>query len=518
MTTAAPFKITYTSSNTDMTLFHTLFDEALAKVRGGAGRRSLVINGKTVKGKGKKPLSPLSPIDGAPLGVFETASKAQIDEAVKAARAAQKAWGATPWKERLAVLRKAAAVIRDRKWEIGAVMALEVGKNRMEAMGDAEESADLLDYYAQTFEDNHGYARALGKLLPNERTASVLRPYGVFVCIAPFNFPMALSAGMSGAALIAGNSVVYKPAPATPWTGLLLAQCYAQAGLPAGLFNYVPADLAEVGDHFWRRDDVDGIVFTGSRDVGLRLVKEFPSKFPRPVLMEGGGKNAAYVSDTADLDMAAQGVMKSAFGLQGQKCSACSRVYVHHKVADKFIAKLLEKTAAIKIGDPTEKDNWLGPVINEASVKRYEDAVKASKKSGKVLAGGKKLPRKGFFVEPCVAELPLSHELFRKELFVPFVAVGRVKGLDEAIAESNKADYGLTAGIFSGKLDEIEKFFNEIEAGVCYANRPTGATTGAWPGVQSFCGWKGSGSTGKGGCGPYYVSQFMREQSRTFME
>ena len=220
--------------------------------------------------------------------------------------------------------------------------------------------------------------------------------------------------------------------------------------------------------------------------------------------------------------MAAEGIMKSAFGLQGQKCSACSRVYIDKKVAEPFLKTLLEKTAAIKIGDPTQKDVYFGPVINAKAVKTFEAAAVSAQNGGKILAGGKRMTQgalaKGHYVEPTIAQLPLDHPLFRQELFVPFLSVGVVSGLEEAIAESNKAEYGLTAGIFSSQKEEIEKFFDEIESGVCYANRKTGATTGAWPGVQSFCGWKGSGSTGKGGCGPYYVAQFLREQSRTIME
>ncbi len=525
MSTAAPskeFKVTYSAVNADMTQFHKLFDEGLAWAHENAGKKhALVIDGKKVESKLKR-LTVKSPIDGALLGEFSVAGPKELDAAVTAARKAQKAWARMPWQDRLGIMRRASAEIRRRKWQFGAVMSLEVGKNRMEAMGDAEESADLIDYYAQTMEESDGFSRPLGKLSPNERTRDVLRPYGVFLCIAPFNFPLALSTGMSAAALMAGNAVVYKPSPFTPWTGALLAEVYEAAGLPAGVFNYVPARLEDVGQDFWNRDDVDGIVFTGSRDVGLRFVKEFPKRYPKPVLMEGGGKNAAIVCESADLDMAAEGVMKSAFGMSGQKCSACSRVYVDKRVAKAFVAKLVEKTKAIKIGDPTVKDVYLGPVISEASVKRYEKATAEAGKRGELLLGGERLKDgaygKGWYVSPAIAQLDLDDELYRRELFVPFVAVGVVDGLEQAIAEANKAEYGLTAGIFSSKKEELERFFDEIEAGVCYANRRTGATTGAWPGVQSFCGWKGSGATGKGGCGPYYVQQFMREQSRTVME
>jgi len=523
MATSSPTKITYTSTNADMTDFHRSFDEALTLVRSKAGKEHpLWIDGKPVK-TASDLIVDASPIDTTlTLGKFAAATPAEVDLAVKASKREQKAWGALPWQERVKIMRKVAAVIRERKFEIAAVMSLEVGKSRMEAMGDAEESADLIEYYAKNVEDNNGYVVPLGKLLPNENTRSVLRPFGVFVCIAPYNFPMALSTGMSAAALLAGNGVVYKPAQDTPWTGLMLYECCVAGGVPTGLFNFVTGLGAVIGDALWKNPGVDGIVFTGSKEVGMRMVKEFSSAFPKPALMELGGKNPTYVSETANLDDAASGVMKSAFGLQGQKCSACSRVYVHEKVYDAFVAKLIEKSKAIVCGDPTQKDVYFGPVINARSAKVFDGAIDSAKKGGKVLLGGERLKGpvfdKGHFCAPTIVELPLDHEIFMRELFVPILAVGKVTGIDQAILESNRAEYGLTAGIFTAKKEEIQKFFDEIEAGVCYANRPTGATTGAWPGVQSFCGWKGSGSTGKGGCGPYYVTQFMREQSRTIME
>jgi 1-pyrroline-5-carboxylate dehydrogenase len=518
----AESKITYTATNADMTVFHESFDQALKNIRAKAGKtHPMMIDGQPIDAK--TTYAKAAPHDSTLiLGLFPNAESAHIDAAVKAARMSQKQWGALPWQDRVQTIRKAATIIRSRKFEIAAVVALEVGKNRMESMGDTEESADLLDYYATQIEDADGYLKPLGKLLPNENTRSVLRPYGVFACIAPFNFPISLSAGMSGAALLGGNAVVYKPSLETPWTGLLLWECYKAAGLPSGLFNLITGDGPGVGEMLWKHPDVDGVVFTGSKEVGLRIHREFSARYVKPVLMELGGKNPTYVSETADLDAASDGVMKSAFGLQGQKCSACSRVYVHEKVHDAFVAKLVEKTKKIKIGDPTEKDMYMGALIHERSLKTYLGAIESAKKGGKVLIGGERLKGsthdKGFFAAPTVASLPLDHELFFRELFCPFLAVGKVQSFQQAIIEMNKADYGLTAGIFTAKKEEIQKFFDEVESGVCYANRPTGATTGAWPGVQAFCGWKGSGSSGKGGCGPYYVSQFMREQSRTIME
>jgi 1-pyrroline-5-carboxylate dehydrogenase len=305
--------------------------------------------------------------------------------------------------------------------------------------------------------------------------------------------------------------------------------------LPKGAFNIVYGTGEKIGGYLTKHPDIDGVAFTGSREVGMDLLREVGAggRHSKPIFGELGGKNAAIVTASADLEMASEGVMRSAFSLQGQKCSACSRVYVDKRVADEFLRLLLEKTKALVIGDPTKREVYLGPVINEASFKRFEEAAKAARRDGKILHGGQRLldsdrlPNgeralvrsfdRGYFVAPTIAQLPLDHELFQQELFLPFLSVGIVDSFDEALREANRSDFGLTGGLFSQDENEIARFFDEMEAGVLYVNRRTGATTGAWPGVQSFCGWKGSGITGRGGCGPYYPAQFLREQSRTRM-
>jgi 1-pyrroline-5-carboxylate dehydrogenase len=516
-------KITYTSTSGDLEEFHHRFDTALDRVRLEAGRlHPFYIDGKPVETR-EEPLLDRSPIDTSfLLGRFAAATSEHVDAAVASARRAQAGWARLPWTERVTVLRRAAGIIRERKYELAALMSLEVGKSRLEAMGDAEESADLIDYYCQQVEDADGFVRPMARITPVERNTDVLRPYGVFACIAPFNFPLALSAGMSSAALVAGNAVVYKPAEDTPWTGLKLFEVYRDAGLPAGVFNLLVGRREEIGDPLWQHPDVDGVVFTGSKQVGMRIHAGLSSRWIKPCLLELGGKNATVVLPSADLDAAAEGVMRSGFSLQNQKCSATSRVYVHRDVLAPFENRLVEKTRAIRMGNPSERDVFFGPVINERAVARFERAVAQAGKEGSILLGGKRLSGgmfdRGHFVAPTIARLPLNSSLFQEELFVPFVAVGEVGSLDQAITETNRVDYGLTAGIFSGDPAEVARFFDEVEAGVCYANKRTGATTGAWPGAQPFCGWKGSGSTGKGGCGPYYVAQFMREQSRTVID
>jgi 1-pyrroline-5-carboxylate dehydrogenase len=236
-----------------------------------------------------------------------------------------------------------------------------------------------------------------------------------------------------------------------------------------------------------------------------------------------GGKNPAIISRKADLDEASEGVMRAAFGYGGQKCSANSRVYVERPVHDEFVRQLVARTEQIAIGDPLERQTWLGPVINERAVSRYEMAVAEARLEGQIATGGERLSGDGFdrgwFVRPTVATgLPADHRLFRDELFVPFVTVAAVDSIDEALSLANASDYALTAGFFSEDRGEIDRFLSTIEAGVVYVNRRAGATTGAWPGIQPFGGWKASGSTGKAGGGPYYVQQFMREQSQTVVD
>ncbi|MBM3463581.1 MAG: aldehyde dehydrogenase family protein [Armatimonadetes bacterium] len=522
--TVQTFKFTYaTMGMGNQDAFHDAFQKSLETERAAFGKtHGHWIDDREVAGPGT--FEDRSPIDRDLLiGHFATSTPDIVKDAIAAARRAWPGWRDTPWPERVAVLRRAAERISEEKYDLAALMSLEMGKNRLEAMGDVEESADLIRYYVQQMEDAKGFEQRLGSLTDNENTRSVLRPFGVFAVICPFNFPLALAAGPSAGALVAGNTVVFKPSSDAPGMGLRLAKIFHAAGIPRGAFNVVTGAGQTFGDAITAPDGVDGFLFTGSKETGMHLMHQFSKAFPRPAILELGGKNPAIVMESADLDKAAEGIMKSAFGMGGQKCSACSRAYVHEAVYDKFIDLLVEKTRKIKIGDPTERDVYLGPIVNQAAVDRYQEWVEQARQDGgRIAHGGKPLTdgnrARGCYVEPTVVtDLPLDHPLFYTEIFAPVLAVGKVRSLDEAIALSNKAEYGLTAGIFTEKKEELDKFFNEIESGVLYANRRTGATTGAWPGVQSFCGWKGSGSTGKGGCGPYYVMQFMREQSRTVM-
>ncbi len=516
-------KVTYTTSVADMDKIHDAFDEGLAKVRAECGKDyPIYVNGQEIHSE-LPPIVDTSPINtDLVLGRFTSAGPKHVGQAIESAYQARRKWEKLGWEKRVEIMHKAADLVRKNKFELAACMSLEVGKSRMESLGDAEESADLIDYYAWQMENAKGFYQKMNQITPVEDNTDILRPFGVFVCISPFNFPLALACGMTSAALVTGNTLVFKPAQDTPWTGLKLYHIYREAGVPADVLHFISGRGSVIGDTLWQHPKVAGVVFTGSKEVGQHIFKGFSTKWVKPCLMELGGKNPCIVMDSADLDAAAEGVMKSAWGLQNQKCSACSRVYVHTNVADAFVEKLIEKTKAMHIGDPTERDVFFGPVINPNAVATYERVVGLAKNDGEILLGGRRMTEepfaKGYYVEPTIAKAPLTSELFMEEFFVPFLAIGEIDSLEQAIEESNKADYGLTAGIFSKKKEEVETFFDEIETGVTYANKRTGATTGAWPGAQPFCGWKGSGSSGKGGCGPYYVMQFMREQSRTVIE
>jgi 1-pyrroline-5-carboxylate dehydrogenase len=518
------FKITYATLRNDNEELHAAYEAGLEEAkRELGGHHRNFIGGLEREAQAETTVS--SPIDrDLILGHFAKGSRSDVQEAVDAARRAQPKWAATPWRERLALIRKAADLISERQMRYAGLMAIEVGKNRLEALGEVEEAADLLRYYAQTMEDNGGYDHPMDNLGDRAvHTRSILRPHGVFAVISPFNFPMALAAGPTAAALMAGNTVVFKPSSAAPMSGVKLIECYRDAGFPDGVVNLVMGPGETVGAELRENPGIDGIVFTGSYAVGMDLFRTFSSKFPKPTIVEMGGKNPAVVSRKADLEEAAEGILRSAFGFGGQKCSANSRVYVEKPVHDELVKLLVQKTEAITIGDPLLRENWLGPIVDQKAVDRHQAAVSEARRDGRVFVGGERLSDhgmdRGYYVEPTVVgDLPADHRLFRDELFAPLTAVHAVDSFDEAIRLANDTVYGLTAGVYSEDEGEVKRFLDTAEAGVLYVNRRAGATTGAWPGVQAFGGWKGSGSTGKAGLSMYYVAQFLREQSHTVVD
>jgi 1-pyrroline-5-carboxylate dehydrogenase len=521
MPTTQRMKITYATLSADNEELQSSFDAAVERARAGLGATFPMIIGGEQR-TAAETFDDRSPIDtDLVVARFPVGTREDVRDAISAARTAYPAWRDTPWRDRLEILRRAADLISERQFDYAALMALEVGKNRLEALGDVEETADLLRYYGDEFEKADGFVKPLGSLSPIERTRSVLRPYGVFGVISPFNFPMALAGGPAGGALIAGNTVVLKPSSDAPLLAWKFGEALRDAGLPDGVFNLVTGPGETVGAELQENPGIDGMVFTGSYEVGMKLYRSFTQDYPRPIITEMGGKNPAIVTRNADLDEAAEGVMRSAFGYDGQKCSANSRVYVDKSVAREFVDKLVSRTRDITVGDPTRRENWMGPVINQRALDTFtKAAADATADGGTIEVGGEVLrdgdTERGFYPTPTVVTgLPLEHRLFRDELFVPFLVIGEVDSLDQALEESNASAYGLTAGIFSHDEAEVRRFLDTIQAGVVYVNRRAGATTGAWPGIQSFGGWKGSGSSGKSGLGPYYVQQFLREQSQT---
>jgi 1-pyrroline-5-carboxylate dehydrogenase len=520
------FKLTYATMFSPPEELHTRFEEALVKVKASLGKEyGMIIDGKdrfaAEKFEDRNPAN-----TDMVLGIFQKGTQQDAHDALAAARKAFPMWSKMRWQDRVALLRKAADLIDQRIFEIGAAMALEVGKNRMEALGDVAETADLIRYACYQMEKNNGFVVEMGRDPLVGYTAtniSVLRPYGVWLVISPFNFPMALTGGPAGAALVTGNTVVMKPATDTPWVVRLLAECLRDAGLPDGVFNYVTGPGRTLGQALIDSPEVDGVTFTGSYDVGMKIFRDFAQfRYVRPTILELGGKNPAIVSRNADLERAAIGIVRSAFGLQGQKCSACSRVYIEAPVYDKLVDRLVDLTNRLVIGDPTERNVYMGPVINKDAYQNYKTFTEELSQAGRFLTGGKVLSEgdyaRGYFVTPTlVADLPLNHRLWKYEMFLPITTLARVNSLDEAMTLANDVNYGLTAG-FYGSKEEAQWFFENIQAGVTYANRPHGATTGAWPGFQPFGGWKGSGATGKNAGGHYYLQLYMHEQIQTLIE
>lgn len=523
----ADFKLTYSTMFNPPEALHTGFEKATANLKQNMGKEyAMFIDGKDVFADEK--FEDRSPVNQDwVLGVMQKGNASHAKMAIDAARRAFPMWSHTPWQKRVQLVRKASALIEKRIFELGAAMSLEVGKNRMEALGDVQETADLMYFPAQMMEENNGFVKPMLKdpLVGYDSTnVSVLRPYGVWLIISPFNFPFALTGGPTGAALVAGNTVVIKPASDTAWIVRLFVECLRDAGIPDGVVNFVTGPGSTLGQALVDSPEIDGATFTGSFDVGMKLYRDFANRnYIRPVVLELGGKNPAIVSKNANLEDAATGIYRSAFGLQGQKCSAASRILVEEAVYDELVAKLKSKVDALVIGDPTERNTYLGPVINQNSYNEFKSYTEEINQAGATFLTGGNVKsggifNKGFYCEPTfVTNLPFSHRLWKHEMFLPISMIGKVSSLDEAMKIANDVDYGLTAG-FYGSPKETDWFFDNIQAGVTYANRPQGATTGAWPGYQPFGGWKGSGGSGKNGGGYYYVQLYMHEQIRTLVK
>ena len=520
------YRLTYSTMFDPPAELHQRFDAALAAVRGNLGRTwDHYVAGKRMPARDYA--LTLSPIDqNLVLGRFASATTEDVGRAVAAAHEAHRGWRNTAPAHRCHILRRVAALIEERVYDIAAAVTLEVGKNRMEALGEVQETADFFSIYCGDFERQQGFDHMLpDDPLPAFRShnRSVMKPYGVWAVITPFNYPFALAGGPVAAALVTGNTVVLKGSEETPWAGHLLADCLHDAGVPPGVFNHLCGPGETVGAALAGHPQVGGITFTGSREVGVELLSRcIAGAHACPCIAEMGGKNAVIVAAGADLDRAATGITRSAFGMGGQKCSALSRVYVDASVADALVQKIVAQVSAISIGDPTDRKHWLGPVISAQARDNYQRYIAELQSAGARLhCGGRVLTdgalSRGFYCAPTVAEVDLAHRLWGREMFVPIVLLARVPDKESGMSLANGLPFGLTAGFYGAEAD-IPWFLENIEAGVTYVNRPQGATTGAWPGYQPFGGWKGSGSTGKAIASFYYLAQYLREQSQTVVE
>jgi 1-pyrroline-5-carboxylate dehydrogenase len=422
-------------------------------------------------------------------------------------------WAATSAAERIAALRKAANIIRRRKLEFDAWLVYEAGKTWAEAEADVCEAIDFCDYYALLMERLAAPEPLVQ--LPGERDELRYLPLGVGVVIPPWNFPLAILVGMTTAALVTGNTVVVKPSSDTPTIAAKFGEVLEEAGFPNRSYTIMPAAGGEVGDLLVAHPRTRFISFTGSREVGLRIneLAARPQKgqiWIKRVVAEMGGKDAIIVDDEADLDAAAQGVLWSAFGYQGQKCSACSRAIVSQKVYDQFLEKLLPKVKEIRVGSSDDPANYMGPVINERSMKTILSYIEIGRADGRVVAGGSRLPLDGYFLEPTViADIPSTSRIFQEEIFGPVLAVTKARDFDHALELANDSEYGLTGAVYSKNREKLEAAKDRFFAGNLYINRKC---TGAMVGAHPFGGFNMSGTDSKAG-GPDYLLLFTQPKS-----
>jgi RHH-type proline utilization regulon transcriptional repressor/proline dehydrogenase/delta 1-pyrroline-5-carboxylate dehydrogenase len=486
------------------------FQQALAAVRQQWGRECpLVIDGKLTTSR--KHLASINPSHKREtVGRAAAATPEQARQAVEAARRAARGWARTPAEDRAQYLELVAAEMRSRRFELAAWMVYESGKPWIEADADVAEAIDFCRFYAQQMRD---LAIPVQCDFPGEENTFLYRPRGVAVVIAPWNFPLAILTGMTTAALVAGNTVVMKPAEQSPVMASLLMEMFREAGLPDGVLHYLPGVGEEIGPVLVGSPDVDLIAFTGSRAVGLAINKLAAETHPaqssvKRVIAEMGGKNAIIVDADADLDEAVQAVIHSAFGYAGQKCSACSRVIVHAACYEPFVERLRHATESLRIGPAEEPGIDLGPVIDVEALERIQDYIAIGRDECRTMVARDvgDLAEEGFYVGPHVfVDVEPDSRLAQQEIFGPVLAVLRAKDLDQAIAIANGTEYALTGGIFSRSPRNIARAQQELQVGNLYINR---GITGALVNRHPFGGYRMSGIGSKAG-GRDYLLQFL---------
>src|SRR3989475_3706917 len=482
---------------------------AIEKVRGQLGREyDLIIGGKRVKTADKiRSLNPTKP--SQVVGVHQKAGKEHVEPAMQAALKAFASWSQTSVEERASLLFQTADLMRSRKMEFMAWLVFEVSKNWAEADADISETIDFCEFYAR---EALRFAKAQTPIqLPGERDTLMYVPLGVGAVIPPWNFPCAIMAGMTLASIVSGNTVILKPSSDSPTIAAKFVELLEEAGMPEGVVNFCPGAGASFGDAVVAHPKTRYIAFTGSREVGLRINKVAADQAPGQIwikrtILEMGGKDAIIVDADADIDSAVEGVAVSAFGFQGQKCSACSRAIIDERIYDKFLEKLKARVEKINVGDPAENAN-MGAVINEGSMKTIMGYIEQGKKDGRVITGGARATNggEGYFIQPTVvADIPPKSKLEQEEIFGPVLTVIKSKNYDHALQIANDTEFGLTGAVYTKSRDKIERAIREFHVGNLYINRKcTGATVGCHP----FGGFNMSGTDSKSG-GPDYLYLF----------
>jgi len=481
--------------------------KALGEVASSLGRSyPLIVGGQRIE-KAEKIVS-IDPSDpDQVVGQVAKASSEDADRAVKVATETFATWKRVSPEQRAEYLFKAAARLRERRLEFAAWMVYEVGKSWVEADADVAEAIDFLEFYGREM-IRLGGDQPLTRI-PTERNELRYIPLGVAAVIPPWNFPMAIMVGMTSASFVAGNTVILKPSSDAPVVAAKFVELLEEVGLPEGVVNFLPGSGAQVGDYLVQHPQVRFIAFTGSKEVGLRINEEAAK--PRPgqiwikrAILEMGGKDAIIVDDEVDLDAAVKGVVTSAFGFQGQKCSACSRAIVLESIYDRFVEKLLPEVEAIKQGAPyTSREIFMGPVINQSACDKILGYIEVGKGEGELLAGGMRAAGKGFFIQPTVfGDVSAQARIAQEEIFGPVLACIKARNFDDALAIANGTEYGLTGSVYTTNREHIEKAKEEFHVGNLYFNRKC---TGALVGVHPFGGFNMSGTDSKAGGRDYLL-------------
>lgn len=487
---------------------------ALEKVKGEFGREyPLVIGGQRITGL--KTFDSVNPSHkNQVLGKFQKGTRAHVEQALDAAWKAFEDWKRQPVEVRANVLFTAGKLLRERKHEFSATMIYEVGKTWAEGDADTAEAIDFCEFYAR---EAHRYAgeQPITKIA-TEDNELVYIPLGVGAVIPPWNFPLAIMAGMTTAGAVCGNAIVLKPSSDAPWIAYRFFALLEEAGMPAGVVNFLSGSGGEIGDPLIQSPRIRFISFTGSKEVGLHINEE-AAKTPKGqrwikrVVVEMGGKNSIIVDrETGNLDEAAAAVVASAFGFQGQKCSACSRVIVDEAIFDKLVPMIVEKTKALKIGPAEKGDSQIGPVVNKSAMEKIKEYIDKGQKEGQLLAGGKVHPEEGFFIEPTlIGPVDTKSVISQEEIFGPVLAVLKAKDFDHALQLANDTEFGLTGAVFTDNEKKIERAQKEFFVGNLYFNRKC---TGALVGVHPFGGFNMSGTDSKAG-GRDYLGLFLQAKA-----